>query len=396
MARKPNILSQSDLSRLKQEVVRRAGFTLLNPVDCERLSDAIIRRTKNYLSPSTLKRFWGFHTSGFNPSYQTLDILAVYCGYDGWTSFVSPKVQKLHVTDEELYFFKSIFNIKDYYNIQDHDETMQLVSRRIAERLRADPKAFEEILPELAKNTLAQIFYFEHFPDYDNLVSFQYKGYIEYLKNKVSPDAQIFGNCLLFFRAFLLNDSDLMRKYFNILLKIEMPVDLHPMPMGRYYQCIILYTHFVEKSSLDKLLKQIFQLESKIPAIGLHFKNFPGFHYFVADSLVLTGHYKEAMLLIDKASERYKIYKEFVWKGYYRQFQLMYAECYYALKKPKKAQSLLLKINPDNFYFISRNYFKVRFNLLKIKISKRIDSNLLFETESIIESCHFKVFSVAK
>ncbi len=287
-------------------------------------------------------------------------------------------------------FFKNIFNLKDYSDIADHDETMQMVSRRIAERLREDPKAFETILPDLAKNKLAQVFYFEHFPDYDNLVSFQHKGYTEYLKHKKTPEAQVFGNCILFFGAFLSADNILMEQYYEKLMQIEIPDDIHPMPLGRYYQCLILFQHFVEEKPIDNILKQIYAIEKRLPRIGLHFKNFPGLHYFVADALILSGYYKDALKIIDLATKNYSIYREFVWKGYYRQFQLMMAEAYFHLKKTKKAEQLLKKINPEKFYFISRKYFTTRRNLLLIQLNKE-NSNLKKETNELINKHSFLI-----
>ncbi len=388
MARTSNNVSEKKINQLKQELVLNAGFSIKNPIDCEKLSDVIFRKTKYYISSATLKRFMGFYSSGFKHSYQTLDILTVFCGHDGWNDYIKPIKQVERVSNEELTFFKTIFNLKDYNKISDHDETMQMVSRRIAERLREDPKAFEAILPDLAKNKLAQIYYFEHFPDYDNLVSFQHKGYIEYLKYKKTPEAQIFGNCLLFFSAFLQLDKSLMKKYHHKLMQINIPDDIHPMPMGRYYQCLILFQHFVENKPIDKILKQIYAIEKRLPRIGLHFKNFPGFHYFVADSLIVSGHYKDAIKIIQLATKNYSLYREFVWKGYYRQFQLMMAEAFHHLKENKKAVELISKINPDKFYFISRKYFLVRRNLLLIHLGKG-NSKLSKETEEMINKHSF-------
>ncbi len=391
MARKPNKVNKTDVVRLKQVVETTAGFNVLNPIDCERLSDTVFRKTKHYISPATLKRFMGFYKSGFNPSYQTLDILSIFCGYDGWNGFIKPDKNKPGISENELEFFMSFFSRKDYTKLADHDESMQLLARRMAERLREDPKAFEKIVPDLAKSELAQIFYFEHFPDYDNLVAYQYKGYIEYLKHKTTPEAQIFGNCLLFFRAFLLMDKELMKKYHDILIGIEIPENIHPMPLGRYYNCLLLYTHFVEEKSLDRIIKHIYSIEKRLPRIGLHFKNFPGFHYFVADALVLCDYYKDVLKLIDLATKNYKIFREFVWKGYYRQFQLMQAEAYYHLNNKEKALHFVSKINPNQFYFISRKYFTARHLLLKTKLgiaTKREKEEITL----LIRSCQFNYF----
>lgn len=128
-----------------------------------------------------------------------------------------------------------------------------------------------------------------------------------------------------------------MQRYYDILMALEIPEAIHPMPMGRYYQCMLLYTHFVAKKPLNKLLQQIFSIEKRMPRVGLHFKNFPGFHYFVVDGLVLTHHFKEAIKLMGLAVKDYKMHREFVWKGYYRQFQLLAAECYLYTGKREQA-----------------------------------------------------------
>jgi hypothetical protein len=392
MARTSNKVSDKQLIQLRKDVVSGAGFPIQNPIDCEKLSELIFRKTKLYISAATLKRFLGFYKSEFNPSYQTLEILTIFCGYKGWVDYINPNKQLEPVTNEELTFFKTIFNLKDYSTISDHDETMQMISRRIAERLREDPKSFESILPDLAKNKLAQVFYFEHFPDYDNLVSYQYKGYIEYLKNKKTAEAQVFGNCILFFGAFLKMDEELMRKYHHQLMQLEIPENIHPMPLGRYYQCLILFQHFVEKKKIDKTLKHIFATEKRLPRIGTHFTNFPGFHYFIADALVLTGYYNDALKIIQLATNNYKIYREFVWKGYYRQLQLMMAECYLHLNNKSKSIELVTKINVDNFYFISRKYFTVRRNLLLIELAEE-NKELEKMTQELIAKHNFLVLN---
>ncbi len=394
MARRINEIKKPDLISLQKKVEAVAGFTIKNPVDCEQLSDSIFKKTKFYISSATLKRFMGFYDSGFKSSYQTLDILSIYCGHDGWNNFINPTNRDINITDEEITFLKNIFNLKDYNQILDHDETMQMVSRRIAERLREAPESIEKIVPFLAKNKLSQVFYFEHFPDYDYLVSYQYKGYIEYLKHKKTTEAQIFGNCILFFRAFLIMDKELMKVYHQNLINIEITEDIHPMPLGRYYKCLILFEHFVMQKSISKILQHIYSIEKRLPRIGLHFKNFPGFHYFVADSLILCGYYKDTLKLIELATKNYTIHREFVWKGYYRQFQLMMAEANYRLNRKWKSLALIEKINPSNFYFISQTYFTVRYNLLFIEMTDgKSKANKIKETKSLIVKHQFLVLS---
>ena len=53
------------------------------------LSKDIWSRTGETLSPSTLKRFWGYVTTRTNPSVSSLDILARYVGFSSFSAFCS-------------------------------------------------------------------------------------------------------------------------------------------------------------------------------------------------------------------------------------------------------------------------------------------------------------------
>ncbi|MFN4235046.1 MAG: hypothetical protein ACK4IK_09605 [Bacteroidia bacterium] len=392
MARKPNKIDKNTIEKLKEEVSKTFAKPILNPIDCDKLSDDIFSKTKHYISSSTLKRFWGFHHINFYPSYQTLNILSAYCGFDGFHNFNFNKKEKSIISEADIKLLNEIFNETDYLSIKDlkeYDESMQLITRKVALKLRENPKYFESCIKDLAKNKLAQIFYFEHFPDYDILVEYQFKAYEEYLKHKNTCEAKVFGNSLLFFRGFLLEDKILMKKYYKILSSINLEENIHPMAIGRLYKCFLLYNTYVENKESKDLIKHIFSIEKKMPRVGLHFTNFPGFHYFVADGLILCNYNKEAIKLITKAFENYNITREFVWKGYYRQLQLMLAEAYYNIGEKEKSEKLISKINPESFYFITRNYFRTRYLILKYKVSK----NIKYKKEAInrINESHFNV-----
>jgi len=80
--------------RLKGKILDTAGLSQIIPSDCKRLSADIFKKTHKQLSETTLKRVFGFAYSQFNPSVFTINTLAEYCGYTGWTDFVT----KLQIT----------------------------------------------------------------------------------------------------------------------------------------------------------------------------------------------------------------------------------------------------------------------------------------------------------
>lgn len=74
---------------LKSAVVAAFGQTLDAPTDYERLSADIQYKTGELISPSTLKRLFGYIKPGTIPRPSTLSALARYVGSTGWSDFCS-------------------------------------------------------------------------------------------------------------------------------------------------------------------------------------------------------------------------------------------------------------------------------------------------------------------
>ena len=58
-----------------------------SPKDFETLSELIFSKTEEKVSPSTLKRFWGYVDSVSSPRSYTLDVLSRFLGYRDYESF---------------------------------------------------------------------------------------------------------------------------------------------------------------------------------------------------------------------------------------------------------------------------------------------------------------------
>ncbi|RYY37187.1 MAG: hypothetical protein EOP46_03610 [Sphingobacteriaceae bacterium] len=76
---------------LKSNVLSIAGICNITPCDCKTISAAILNKTKQRISETTLKRVFGFAYSKFKPSFFTIDVMAHYCGYNGWEDFCNNK-----------------------------------------------------------------------------------------------------------------------------------------------------------------------------------------------------------------------------------------------------------------------------------------------------------------
>ena len=72
---------------LKSRVLTNANIRSITPGDCKALALQIYVKTKLTVSETTLKRVYGFAYSKFKPSLFTINVMAKYCGFEGWDNF---------------------------------------------------------------------------------------------------------------------------------------------------------------------------------------------------------------------------------------------------------------------------------------------------------------------
>jgi hypothetical protein len=75
------------LQKLIDSVEAKFGRKISYQKDCKSLSESIYEHTSQVISPSTLRRVFGFLSTNSNPSRVTLDILSEYCGFHNWDNF---------------------------------------------------------------------------------------------------------------------------------------------------------------------------------------------------------------------------------------------------------------------------------------------------------------------
>lgn len=79
--------TDEQIDALKDAVVGVFGRTLDAPTDFDALSSEIQKKTGEAISPSTLKRLYGYIKSATAPRPSTLSTLARYAGCAGWSDF---------------------------------------------------------------------------------------------------------------------------------------------------------------------------------------------------------------------------------------------------------------------------------------------------------------------
>ncbi|MDE6536211.1 MAG: hypothetical protein K2K82_09435 [Muribaculaceae bacterium] len=89
--------NESDaVKKLCRRVEETAGITAKTPRHFEAIGEAVAQRTGVTLSPTTLKRIWGYLNEPIIPRTSTLDILAKFCGWTDYDHFMagdSPEIE---------------------------------------------------------------------------------------------------------------------------------------------------------------------------------------------------------------------------------------------------------------------------------------------------------------
>ena len=75
------------LKEIRLRVEETFGRAATTPLQFEALADDIFRRIGKMLSPTTLKRLWGYLNEPMTPRPTTLDALARYCGWRDYRDF---------------------------------------------------------------------------------------------------------------------------------------------------------------------------------------------------------------------------------------------------------------------------------------------------------------------
>lgn len=387
MPRVANNINPIDLLNLKEDVLCRYGTMLHKSVDCDKIAKVVSRETKSYINGITFKRLFGFTKYPYNPSYQTLDILCKYIGFENWIEYLAIKNQKSTISEQEITLYKSIFDF-DYINDVKNDEGgIQSISRQIIKKIISAPNSFKIVIDALANNKWAQIFIFEHFPIYDYLIPFYHYAYIQYLKHKKTREAQLFGNSILFLKALWTFDKDEASKRIKEINKTGLSSEIHPFVLGRYFASNLYYTHFFTENDTKQLVEKIIEFEKRIKIENNHFKDFPAFHYIISEALLHCNYYLETINIIDIAFNKYQFKREFAKKGYYRQMLMFKADALFELGDKNQAQLIMKKVNPNNFYFISKKYYTTLYHLIKFKInpnqiSKDLSKRFIIEMQN--------------
>ena len=78
-----------EIAQLRLDIESAIHRKIRTPYDFELLSDAIWDRLHEHMSPTTLKRLWGYINGAEIPRWTTLSLLSQFLGFKNWDDYLT-------------------------------------------------------------------------------------------------------------------------------------------------------------------------------------------------------------------------------------------------------------------------------------------------------------------
>lgn len=302
MARTRNTVDVNKIEELRKLTYQSFGKPLTHSFETESLSSDIRKLTGVYLSPQTLRRFFRFVDSPFAPSMKTLEALAQYNGFSSWHSFINSGSQNFQPLslDQEANLYLSFYQIEMQ---TEGDMNYHNATRNIALRILFNPQLLSKLSASLAKNAVAQVYFFEHFPFIDGLCS-EYKRSIRLYLQKKDPSAQVFGNSLLFLSAFLAKRTRELPIKIERINRVTLEQSMHPFTVARYIGSNILY-HTITCGDAEMWIEKAREWNQFFLQKGtVGFWRYPYFQHMICDYLNMAGLFEDSRDIL-RSSRRF-------------------------------------------------------------------------------------------
>lgn len=347
---------EEELGVLRKLLIATFGRKVTTARDCQLLADEIFAKTTFRVSANTLRRLFKIVKATYLPSKSTLNILSQYCGFSSFEELLllnngtPAATPQAPFTQSTLNFLISLF--KELPARHYHDETLLALVKPTVKFLTQNTELAEAFNHAVAKIPNGQIFYFEQYVNIDGLNSHYGSGLRMYLMEKKEPEAQIFAHSLLGLRAWLSNDVMSLEKHYNAVAGYQLNASIHPFVCGRYFALQLFHAH-LQKTSIEKILKEMYAIHGSIKQHKNNGDRFPGFEYAISIALVLTGHFEQVVYFTNYAIENYPV-NEATDDGYYKFLHLLKAWGLLHTGNRNAALFIFNNIQPSSFYFLSK------------------------------------------
>src|SRR4051812_42819534 len=231
---------------LKDEVEKVFGRRILSSIDCENLSNDILRKSRVKISCSTIRFFFNLTKAKNSPSLYTLDAMANYCGFFSFDNFVGSRMHAVATEPQEqekiLLGFLTLF-FKQIEVVKRNDFTYLKLVQQLILHLENYPTIIDRFQEEIAKTKIGQTFYYEQFVFIDKFNSYYGKGLQYYLKEKKTKESQLFGHSLLCYKEWLTGNKEGVDKHYKKIKRYKLDGTVSSSVSARCFTTELLYAN---------------------------------------------------------------------------------------------------------------------------------------------------------
>jgi hypothetical protein len=358
---------------IKNEIEHVFGRSIVSSRDCIQLSYDVFQKTKCQLNPNTLRRFFGLVKATYPPSYSTLTILSKYCGFHSIDEVATlRKEETVQELDPEVVLHYMVSLFRDTPVKDENDPTFLSMVVNTLNFLHHHPFLADKFQSQVAKTRNGQEFYFEQFINIDKLNAWYGDGLRYYYTEKQTPNAQVFAHSLLAFRYWLTCNDKMLKKHATTVQQQPFnEASAQPFILGRNYATLLYLGHALHLP-VEDIIKESFEYHKKLSRNIKKDLSFPRFELYMAEALVLTGHYEDGLHYVWYAEKNYKVEHEHTgWRKFLQGFYLLQAIAYYKSGDLAAAGELYDRINPADFYFLRKKFSNILYLLLTEKLKRQ-------------------------
>jgi len=173
-----------------------------------------------------------------------------------------------------------------------------LSNPRIAITLRKDEYLRKHLLPIYASIPIARKYFFEDFPDFNNITGSFSTSVEYYLKHYDSDEEEIIGFILSLYSGFLSLDEGRIERYFTHLINFKPNNNFNPNISGKWFACKLMYYYLYKNENTDKVVTET-ETYLKLIRSSSEYKYGPFESAFYA-ALIITNQYSYLSELAEK------------------------------------------------------------------------------------------------
>ncbi len=273
------VFNNTDVNKLKQQVINKAGFAIRTKPDCLRLSNLLLSAGLGYISETTIYRLFLKEKNIHSPYKSTLDILCKFIGYYDIVEYIKTLNEtnnysfNKNVSDIALdNLLVSCIKNQNFKTLSEYFEILESESKAMKECVvlnMFDVFASNDFtipfFKEFSDNKFVREWFLESGHDPKFRIPNYNQAYLFYLKNvsstKDSFELQqyVFANSILFRSSFLNNDyvsafNHGYKLYDNVLPDFDSNLNvLQLFPLVRYVSYKLWYLHLVNAPKVQVL-----------------------------------------------------------------------------------------------------------------------------------------------